>query len=159
MSYSVSMISYVWNLVIYQPLYNGLIFLMDVMPWADAGISVIVFTFLVKLALFPLSQKATVTQLKMKALESDLALLKEKHQHDREAHARATLAFYKEKNVNPFSTFFLALIQIPIILALYFIFYSGGLPEIKTDLLYPFVLAPEVTMHFLGIIRSEERRV
>ena len=99
------MISRFFNLVIYEPLYNGLIFLMSVMPWADAGISVIVFTFLVKLALFPLSQKATVTQLKMKALENDLALLKEKHQHDREAHARATLAFYKEKNVNPFSTF------------------------------------------------------
>src|SRR3989338_6480274 len=105
MGYSVSMISYVWNLVIYQPLYNGLIFLMDIMPWADAGISVIIFTFIVKLALFPLSQKATVTQLKMKSLEGELALLKEKYKNDREGHARATMAFYKEKKVNPFSTF------------------------------------------------------
>ena len=125
---------------------------MRIMPWTDAGLSVIVFTFLVKLALFPLSQKATVTQLKMKSLEGDLNLIKEKHKNDREAHARATMAFYKEKNVNPFSTFLLVLIQIPIIFALYFIFYSGGLPEIKTDLLYSFVSAPTVTMHFLGII-------
>jgi YidC/Oxa1 family membrane protein insertase len=146
------MISHFFNLFIYQPLYNGLIFLMSVMPWADAGVSVIVFTFLVKLALFPLSQKATRTQLKMKELEGELSLLKEQHKNDREAHARATMALYKEKNVNPFSTFFLALIQIPIILALYYIFYRGGLPNINIDLLYPFVSAPTVTMHFLGII-------
>ncbi|MBI2476341.1 MAG: YidC/Oxa1 family membrane protein insertase [Candidatus Taylorbacteria bacterium] len=146
------MLSHFFNLVVYQPLYNGLIFLMSIMPWADAGISVVVFTFLVKLILFPLSQKATRTQLKMKALESDLALLKEKHKGDREAHAKATMAFYKEKKVNPFSTFFLVLIQIPIIFALYYIFYSGGLPEIKTDLLYPLVSAPKVTMYFLGFV-------
>lgn len=150
--YSVQVVSHIFNLVVYQPLYNGLIFLMSVMPWADAGVSVIVFTFLVKLALFPLSQKATRTQLKMKSHEADLNLLKEKHKNDRQAHAQATMAFYKEKNINPFSTFFLALVQIPIILALYYIFYQGGLPKIQTDLLYPFVSAPAVTMRFLGLI-------
>ncbi|MEK7574811.1 MAG: YidC/Oxa1 family membrane protein insertase [Patescibacteria group bacterium] len=141
-----------FDFFIYQPLYNGLIFLMDVVPWADAGVSVIIFTFLVKLALYPLSKKATITQLKMKSLEGDLNLLKEKHKTDREAHARATMALYKDKNINPFSTFFLALIQIPIILALYYIFYNGGLPEIKTELLYSFVTAPIVSTSFLGII-------
>lgn len=147
------MFSYFWNLIIYQPLYNGLIFLMSVVPWADAGISVIVFTFLVKLALFPLSQKAVRTQLRMKALEGDLAAIKEKHKNDKEAHARATMAFYKEKNINPFSSIFLAFIQIPIILGLYYIFYNGGLPIIQTSLLYSFVHAPlAVSMQFLGFM-------
>ena len=144
--------SYIFNLIIYRPLYNGLIFIMSIMPGADAGVSVIVFTILVKLALFPISQKATRAQLKMKSHQDELDLLKEKHKDDREAHARATMAFYKEKNINPLSTFFLALIQIPIILALYYIFYHSGLPHIQTSLLYSFVSAPVVTMHFLGII-------
>ncbi len=146
------MISHFFSLVVYQPLYTGLIFLMSIMPWADAGVSVIVFTFLVKLALFPISQKATKTQLKMKSHEAELNLLKEKHKNDRQAHAAATMAFYKEKNINPFSTFFLALVQIPIILALYYIFYRGGLPHINTNLLYHFVSAPTVSMNFLGVI-------
>jgi len=146
------MISHFFSVSVYEPLYNGLIFLMSIMPWADAGISVIIFTFLVKLALFPLSQKATRTQLKIKALEGELGSLKEKYKNDREAHAKATMAFYKEKNINPFSTFFLALIQIPIIFALYFIFYSGGLPEINKDILYSFISVPTVSMHFLGLI-------
>ncbi len=146
------MISAAFNAVIYVPLYNGLVFLMDLVPWADAGVSVVIFTFLVKLALFPISQKAVRTGLRMKALEGDLAALKERHKDDREAHAKATVAFYKEKNVNPFSSVFLALIQIPIILGLYYIFYRGGLPNIKTELLYSFVSMPKVSMHFLGLI-------
>ncbi len=146
------MFHYVFNLLIYQPLYNGLIFLMDIVPWGDAGFSVIIFTFLVKLALFPLSQKAVRTQLRMRAFEGDLTALKEKHKSDREAHARATMAFYKEKNINPFSSFFLTLVQIPIILALYYIFFRGGLPNIQMDMLYSFVHAPVVTMNFLGLI-------
>ena len=150
--YSIRMITSAFDAVIYVPLYNGLIFLMDFVPWVDVGISVIIFTFIVKLALFPISQKAVRTGLQMRTLEGELAVLKERYKNDREAHAKATMAFYKEKNINPFSSVFLALIQIPIILGLYFIFYSGGLPEIKTELLYSFVSVPEVDMHFLGLI-------
>ena len=146
------MISAAFDAIIYVPLYNGLVFLMDLVPWADAGISVVIFTFLVKLALFPLSQKAVRTGLQMRTFEHELAVLKERHQGDREAHAKATMAFYKEKNVNPFSSVFLALVQIPIILGLYFVFYSGGLPDIKTELLYSFVTVPKVDMQFLGLI-------
>ncbi|MDP3784664.1 MAG: YidC/Oxa1 family membrane protein insertase [bacterium] len=146
------MISAAFDAVIYVPLYNGLVFLMDLVPWADAGISVVIFTFLVKLALFPLSQKAVRTGLQMRTFENELAALKERHQGDREAHAKATMAFYKEKNVNPFSSVFLALVQIPIILGLYFVFYSGGLPDIKNELLYSFVTVPKVDMQFLGLI-------
>ena len=145
------MISAAFNAVIYTPLYNGLVFLMHFTPWADAGISVIIFTFLVKLALFPVSQKAVRTGLRMKALEGDLAVIKERHKDNREAHAKATMAFYKEKNINPLSSVFLALIQIPIILSLYYIF-STGLPQIKTELLYSFVSVPSVNMHFLGLV-------
>ncbi|MSU55487.1 MAG: YidC/Oxa1 family membrane protein insertase [Candidatus Taylorbacteria bacterium] len=146
------MISNIFNLIVYQPLYNGLIFLMDVVPWADAGVSVIIFTFLVKWALFPLSQKATKTQLKMREAQAGIDAIKEKHKGDREAHARATMAFYKEKNINPFSTFFVTLIQIPIILALYYIFYQGGLPNVQVETLYSFVSVPVVSMKFLGLI-------
>lgn len=146
------MISSAFNAVIYNPLYNGLIFLMDVVPWADAGVTVIIFTFLVKLALFPISQKAVRTQLRMKAHEADMVEIKERHKNDKEAHARAMMAFYKEKNINPFSSIFLAFVQIPIILALYYIFYSGGLPVIETKILYSFVGTPEVSMLFLGLI-------
>ncbi len=137
---------------IYQPLYNGLIFLTGLIPHADAGVALILFTALVKLILFPLSQKSIKTQLHMKETEQELAALKEKYKSDKQVQTRAILAFYKEKNISPFLGVALAFVQLPIIIALYQIFLLGGLPKIDTSLLYSFVAAPSVSMNFLGFL-------
>lgn len=146
------MVGYLFNLVIYQPLYNGLVFLMDALPWIDAGMAVILFTGLVKLLLFPLSQKAARTQIEMKALEGEINELKTKHGGDKEALAKATMQLYRDRKVNPFTSFLIIFIQIPIILALYYIFYKGGLPNVQSSLLYSFVSVPRVNMQFLGLV-------
>jgi len=143
-----------FKLVVYTPLYNGLIFLIGALPWLDIGMAVILFTCLVKLILFPLSQKATVTQIKMKQYEPELKAIKEKYKNDKQAQARETLKFYKDKNLNPFSSFLTIFIQIPIIFSLYYIFYGGGLPAVDSSLLYSFVKVPAIAinMHFLGFL-------
>ncbi|TSC84533.1 MAG: preprotein translocase subunit YidC [Parcubacteria group bacterium Gr01-1014_17] len=141
-----------FKVVFYQPLYNGLVFLMDVIPGADAGIAVIVLTILVKLILFPLSKRSIETQFSMRQFQPELDGLKKKYAGDREGFARATMAFYKEKRINPFSSFFLLLIQLPVIISLYYVFFRGGLPEINETLRYAFIPSPEVSMEFLGLI-------
>lgn len=147
------MFSYLYNTAIYKPLYNGLIILMDMSPWIDAGIAIIVLTCVVKLILFPLSKKAITTQLKMKKVEPDLALIKEKHKNDKQEQARQTMALYKQQGINPFSSILLIFIQLPVIFALYKVFLSSGLPSINTDLLYSFVQAPAlVNIKFLNLL-------
>lgn len=139
--------------VFYQPLYNGLIFLIGHLPWVDAGVAVILFTCLVKLAIFPLSKKSIATQMQMKSIEGDLAKIKEKYKDNKEEQARQTMKLYKDRKINPFSGFLVVLIQFPIIIALYWVFYKGGLPHINTDVLYAFVPTPEtVNMIFLGLV-------
>lgn len=147
------MIGFVFHVVFYTPLYNGLIFLIDILPGADAGVAIIILTCLVKLILFPLSQKAIREQLKMKETNAELNQIKEKYKNDREGQARAIMAFYKEKKINPFSSILVLLIQLPIIIALYWVFYQGGLPVVNSELLYPFVQDPgSVGMVFLGLL-------
>ncbi|OHA19019.1 MAG: hypothetical protein A3C08_03655 [Candidatus Taylorbacteria bacterium RIFCSPHIGHO2_02_FULL_47_18] len=141
-----------FKVVFYQPLYNGLVFLMDVIPGADAGIAVIALTVIVKLVLFPLSKRSIETQFSMRRFQPELDELKKKYASDREGYARATMAFYKEKRINPFSSFFLLLIQLPVIISLYYVFFRGGLPEINEVLRYAFIPSPEVSMEFLGLI-------
>jgi len=124
---------------------------MDIIPWADAGVVVILFTIIVKFILFPLSKKAVVTQQKMKQYDPELKKIKEKYK-DKQEQAKAMFDFYKEKKLNPFSSFFLILIQIPIVYALYSIFMSSGLPQIRSEILYSFVSTPQnVDMVFLGL--------
>lgn len=142
-----------FHAIFYNPLYNGLIFFISILPHKDVGIAVILFTALIKLILFPLSKSSVVTQFKMKALEPELKAIKEKYKDNKEEQAKRTMAFYRENKINPFSSFFLGIIQIPIILALYFIFLRGGLPTVNPSLLYSYVHAPTgINMQFLGLI-------
>ena len=140
-----------FKVTIYQPLYNGLVYLIDSFPFMNAGFAVIVFTIIIKLLLFPLSKKAVKTQLEMRNLQPKLDELKVKYKDNQQEYARKMLELYKEYDINPFSTIFLTLIQIPIILCLYYVFLKG-LPTINADLLYSFVKAPEsLSMSFFWV--------
>ena len=135
-----------------QPLYNGLIFLITLIPFADAGVAIVIFTVLVRLVLFPLSKKSIEAQMKLKGAEGEIARIKEKFK-DKTQQATKIMEFYRARGLNPFSGFVLILIQIPIVLALYQIFLRSGLPVVNSDLLYQFVRVPEsINMNFLGVL-------
>ena len=146
------MFSFIYHTFIFDPLYNGLIFLMDIMPWLDAGIVVIIFTIIIRLILFPLSKKAIVTQVRMKEIEPEINLIKQTMKDDRQGQAMKMMALYKEKKISPFSSFLVLLVQLPIIWALYSIFFNSGLPVVDSSILYSFVNIPVVDMDFLGIV-------
>ena len=144
----------IFTAIFYQPIYNVLVFLMTLLPWADAGVIIIICTVIVRLVLFPLSQKSIRTQLKMKEIGPELEALKVKYKDDKQEQAKQTMAFYKKQGVNPFAGFFAILIQFPIIISLYSIFRSGGISKVDPSLLYSFVHSPNhvVSMIFLGVI-------
>lgn len=149
------MISF-FRTIVYEPLYNGLIFFVDVAPWLDTGIVVILFTILIKLILLPLSLKAVRTQIKMKAVAPKLEEIKEKYKEDKQEQAKATMELYKNEKINPFSSIFLILIQIPIIFSLYWVFKAGF--EVNPDILYSFVPEPgNIDTMFLGLIDISQR--
>ncbi len=140
-----------FKITIYKPLYNGLVFLIDSFPFMNAGFAVIVFTVIIKLLLFPLSKKAVKTQIGMKALQPKMDELKEKYKDNQQEYARKILELYKENDINPFSTLLLTIIQIPIIISLYYVFLKG-FPSIDAGFLYSFVKMPEnLNMSFFWI--------
>ncbi len=152
--------SSIFNAIIYKPLYNGFIILIDFFPWLDVGVLLIVFTVIVKFILYPLSRKAVVAQMELKKLEPELNKIKEQYKDNKEEQARKTMALYKDRNINPFSSIFVALIQIPIILALYFIFTRSGFPVINDSLLYSFTQHPSVIdMNFLGLVNIGHKSI
>ncbi|HYF10408.1 MAG TPA: YidC/Oxa1 family membrane protein insertase [Candidatus Paceibacterota bacterium] len=139
--------------LIYEPIYNLLVFLIGLLPTHDVGLAVVVTTVIVKLILLPLSKKAARTQAILKELEGEVEALKQKHKEDKAAQAKAMMELYRSRNVSPFTMFWAILVQIPIVIALYLIFYKGGFPGIDTSLLYAFVSVPEkADMLFLGFL-------
>jgi YidC/Oxa1 family membrane protein insertase len=127
--------------------------------WVDVGLAAIILTVLVKLLLYPLSKKATITQLKMKEKEGELLAIKEKYKN-REEQALKVMEFYKTNNINPFSSIFTILFQIPIVFSLYYIFFRSGLPIIDTNLIYSFIKAPaSVSMTLFGFIDMSQKSI
>ncbi len=157
------MFSYIWHTFFFDPIYNSLIFFIDVIPAGDVGLAIIATVFLVKMLLLPLSIKAAKTQRIMKEIEPKLKELKETHKTDKQAQAQTMMAIYRDAGLNPLASIFLVMLQIPIVIALYFSVYSGGgvaLPEINTALLYSFIAEPvAITMNFLGLIDITERSI
>lgn len=148
-----------FNDVLFIPLYNLLVFLIDILPGGSVGFAVIILTLVVKFILFPLSKSAVRTSIKTKEIQGELEELKLKYKDNREELGRAMLELYKKHNINPLSGILLLFIQIPVILALYWVIYKGGLPSINMDILYSFVPAPEnVNMDFLGIFHIAESK-
>jgi YidC/Oxa1 family membrane protein insertase len=144
--------------IIYIPLYNVLVLILNI-SWIDAGIATVILTVLVKVVLYPIAKKSTITQAKMKEKEGELALIKEKYK-DKQEQSIKIMEFYKTNNINPFFSILTVIIQIPIIFSLYYIFFKSGLPGIDTGLLYSFVKAPaSVSMNFLGLLDISQKSI
>lgn len=142
-----------FHALVYDPLYNGLVFLVGILPAHDVGLAVIALTIVVRIVLFPLAKRASAAQEQMKKIAPETEALKIKYKNNREEQGRAIFALYKERDIHPFASFGLILSQLPILIALYWMFALGGLPEVNTELLYPLVRIPaSVNMEFLGLI-------
>lgn len=142
-----------FSTLITDPLYNGLIFLISVVPFGDVGIAVVILTALVKIVLLPLAHKSIKTQAVVKKIDPEIKEIRENHKKDKQEQAKRTMELYKKHDINPLSGLLLIIIQIPIILGLYLVFLNGGLPEINIERLYSFVKSPDIiNMNFIGLI-------
>jgi len=137
----------------YNPIYNALVALVALVPSSDVGIAIILLTIAIRLVLLPFSLSAARTQRAMKILEPKIKELKEKHKGDKETEALETLALYREAKVNPFASILTVFIQIPVLLALYFVFRYEPFTTIDTIRLYTFTPIPHtVSLQLLGLI-------
>lgn len=155
------MFSNIWHTFFFDPVYNILVFFIDIFPHGDVGLAIIATVILVKFILLPLSIKAAKTQKIIREIEPKLAEIKEKFKDKREEQALAIMSLYKEAGINPLASIALIFIQLPIFIALYLAVSSGGgvaLPAINTELLYSFIPNPkEASMVFLGVFDITSR--
>lgn len=137
-----------WTNLIYNPIYNTLVFVAQHVTMQDVGLAVILVTIIIRFILMPLSKKSIVSQYKMRALEPKLLAIKAKGL-SKEEEARETFALYKSEKINPFSGCLYLLIQLPILFALYFVFSKG---VIQPDNLYSFLTTEGLRDTLLGLI-------
>ena len=92
----------------------------------------------------------------MQELQPKIAKIREEFKEDKEKMAQELMAVYKDNNVNPFSSCLPLLIQLPIFFALFRVL-RDGIVEVKADMLYSFIPAPDIIdSMFLGMIDLAE---
>ncbi len=146
--------STIWHTFFFDPVYNTLVFFIDVLPGGDVGLAIVCAVVVIKLVILPLSIKVAKMQVIMRELEPKMKDIKERIT-DRQEQARAMMDLYKEANINPLASIFLLFIQFPIVIALYLSVVGVGgiaLPDINAAVLYGFIPNPEtVSMMMLGM--------
>lgn len=145
-----SMLNTIWTTTLVTPLHNLLAFTINIIPGGDLGLAVIILTILVKIVLLPLSKKSIVSQIRLKQLEPKIQEIKDNNS-DKTIQSQKTFELYKKEGVNPFSGCLLALIQLPLILALFSLFRNGV--SFDPNTLYSFISLPEkINPIFLGVL-------
>ncbi len=135
--------------VLYEPLLNTLIWIYDVLPWKDLGVAIILLTLLIKIALFYPSLKQMRSQKALQEAQPHIDALKKQHKDNKEELGRQIMKFYKENKVNPMSSCLPILIQLPILWALFKVFFGGLETDPNTG-----VLVAAQLEHLYGPLRE-----
>ena len=145
-----------FNVILYQPLFNALVFLYEYLPGHDFGVAVITLTVTIRLLFYPLMVRSIKSQKSLSELQPKIQEIQSKYKDDKEKQARATMELYQKEKINPFGGCLPLLIQLPILFAIYRVFWQGFQPG-AMDMLYSFVPHPGVIdPTFLGIINLGE---
>lgn len=86
------------------------------------GVSIILMTILLKVAMFPLTKKSSVSTLKMQELQPRIKEIQDKYKNNPEKMNAEMGKFYKEAGYNPLSGCLPLLIQFPLIFAMFNLF-------------------------------------
>ena len=141
-----------YQIIFYQPVLNVLIYLYDTAALHNLGFAIVLVTILIRLILFPFFHKGAKQQMLMQRIQPQVKKIQETHKKDVQKQSEELMALYKEHGINPFSSFLLLLVQIPIMIALYWAVRSG-LSSVHITGLYAFVPAPQsINANFLGFI-------
>lgn len=149
--------STIFHVFFYQPVFNLLVFIYNIVPGHDLGVVIIILTIIIKLILLPLSKKSIKSQKELQELQPKIEELKKKYANNKEEMGKRMMELYKENKVNPFSSCLPLLIQLPFLIAVFRVFQNEFTAD-ALNIVYPFISKPEsinsISFGFLDLSKS-----
>lgn len=145
-----------FNKILYQPLFNALILLYQYLPGHDFGVAVIVLTLIIRFLLYPFTSKSIKSQKALSDIQPKIKEIQNKYKDNKEKQAKAMMELYQKEQINPFSGCLPLLVQLPILIGLFRVFWRGFGSE-QMAYLYSFVSAPaSIDQSFLGLVNLSQ---
>lgn len=109
----------IFHELVVRPIFNLLISIYSIIPGADFGIALIIFTIIVRFLMYPLVKKQLHQTKAMRRLQPELAKIKARAKGNKQLETMQMMELYKKHGVSPFRTIGILLIQLPIFIALF----------------------------------------
>lgn len=132
-----------WFDILYQPLYNALLFFYTISPGKDMGLAIIFLTITIRLLLLPLSIRGARSEFRLQRLQPAIDVIKKRYRHDIQKQKHAIKELLHENHIGVMSNLISLGFQIIFFVVLYKIF-SSGLQLGGRNALYSFNLKPGV---------------
>ncbi|MDP3772061.1 MAG: YidC/Oxa1 family membrane protein insertase [bacterium] len=127
--------------ILWRPIFNALIGLYTILPGQDLGVAIIALTIAIRLLLLPLFHHTQKSQRELSRIQPKIKEIQAAHKNNKEAQSKALMELYAAERVNPFSGCLGALVQLPLLIALFQVFQSG-FDMGHTQYLYSFIPQP-----------------
>jgi YidC/Oxa1 family membrane protein insertase len=111
------LIDWGWFYFITKPMFLALDFFFHLV--GNFGIAILIVTVLVKALFFPLANKSYASMAKMKAVQPQMAMIKQRYADDRAKQQQAMMELYRKEQINPVAGCLPIAIQIPVFFSLY----------------------------------------
>ncbi len=105
--------------IIVQPIFNLLVLIYALLPGHNFGLSIIIFTIIIRLLMWPLVKKQLHQAKMMRKLQPELKRIKKETKGNRQQESLLVMQLYKEKGISPFGSIGMLILQIPILIGLY----------------------------------------
>ena len=111
------LIDWGWFYFITKPMFLAIDFFFHLV--GNFGVGILIVTVLVKILFFPLANKSYASMAKMKAVQPELAMIRERYGDDKMKQQQAMMELYKKQKINPVAGCLPIVIQIPVFFSLY----------------------------------------
>lgn len=105
--------------LVIQPIFNLLVAIYALIPGHNFGLALIVFTFVIRLLLWPLVRKQLRHTKATQKLQPELKKIKKLAKGDRQKESLLMMELYKERGINPLGSLPVTLIQMAVLIGLY----------------------------------------
>lgn len=122
------MFASIFEVLIVKPIFNLLVIIYAAIPGHNFGLSIIIFTVLVRFLMLPLIKKQLHQAKAMRELQPELKRIKQATKGNKQQESVMLMELYKEREINPFGSIGTLIVQLIVLIGLY-----SGLSRVVAD--------------------------
>lgn len=145
------MLSTLWFVILYQPVFNALIWIYSNIAHENLGWAVIWLTIFLRILILPLTIISEHNEMRHQQVVDEASKILQSYKNDRVAQKEVARKIMKKYHLSPWAKVLSLVIQLLVLILLYQVFIRGITGDKVIKILYPFIDFPgHINTNFYG---------